>query len=75
MKIKTVPHSAKIINIIDMMETRTIVRTISEQLFKAFKRTTSLGQNLLVIVKKKASIWSILGVISYCCCSYEYFYK
>ena len=52
MKMKTVPHSAKIISIIDMMETRTIVRTISEQLFKAFKRTTSLGQNLLVIVKK-----------------------
>ena len=31
-KIKTVPHSAK--SIIDMMETRTILRIISEQLSK-----------------------------------------
>ena len=23
--------------------------------------------------KKKACIWGILGVISYCCCSNEYF--
>ena len=30
-KIKTVPHSAKSISIIDMMETRTILRTISER--------------------------------------------
>ena len=33
-KIKTVPHSAKSISMIDMMETRTILRTISEQLSK-----------------------------------------
>ena len=33
-KIKTVPHSAKSISVIDMMETRTILRTISEQLSK-----------------------------------------
>ena len=33
-KIKTVPHSAKSISIIDMMETITILRTISEQLSK-----------------------------------------
>ena len=33
-KIKTVPHSAKSISIIDIMETRTILRTISEQLSK-----------------------------------------
>ena len=29
-KIKTVPHSAKSINILDKMEIRTILRTISE---------------------------------------------
>ena len=33
-KIKTVPHSAKSISIIDVIETRTILRTISEQLSK-----------------------------------------
>ena len=33
-KIKTVPHSAKSKSIIDMMETRTSLRTISEQLSK-----------------------------------------
>ena len=33
-KIQTVPHSAKSISIIDMIETRTILRTISEQLSK-----------------------------------------
>ena len=33
-KIKTVPHIAKSISIIDMIETRTILRTISEQLSK-----------------------------------------
>ena len=33
-KIKTVPHSLKSISIIDTMETRTILRTISEQLSK-----------------------------------------
>ena len=53
-----------------MMETRTILRTISEQLSKLL--TTSPVQNLLVFFYKKAYIWSILGVISYCCCSYEY---
>ena len=42
------PHSAKSISIIDMMETRTILRTIIQNL-----RTTSLGQNLLVLLKKK----------------------
>ena len=70
-EIKNVPHSAKSISIIDMMETRTILRTISEQLIQNL-RTTSLGQNLLVPIKR-AYIWSILiGVIFYCCCSYEY---
>ena len=39
-KIKTVPHSAKSISIIDMIETRTIW-------------TTSLSQNLLVLTKQK----------------------
>ena len=33
-KIKTVPHSAKCISVIDMMKTRTILKTISEQLSK-----------------------------------------
>ena len=33
-KIKTMPHSAKSISVIDMIETRTILRTISEQLSK-----------------------------------------
>ena len=33
-KIKTVPHSAKSISIVDKIETRTILRTISEQLAK-----------------------------------------
>ena len=33
-ELKTVPHSAKRLSIIDMMETRTILRTISEQLSK-----------------------------------------
>ena len=33
-KIKTVPHSTKSISIIDMIETRAILRTISEQLSK-----------------------------------------
>ena len=33
-KIKTVPHSAKSISIIDMIEKRTILRKTSEQLSK-----------------------------------------
>ena len=33
-KIKTMPHSAKSISVIDMIETRTILRTILEQLSK-----------------------------------------
>ena len=49
-KIKTVPHSAKSISIIDMMEARTILRTISEHIFQNL-RTTSLVQNLLVLIK------------------------
>ena len=39
--IKTVPHSAKSISIIDMIETRTIWRTISEQLFKTLERVSA----------------------------------
>ena len=33
-KIKTVPHSVKSISITDTMDTKTILRTISEQLSK-----------------------------------------
>ena len=62
--IKTVPHSAKRISIIDMMDTKTILRTASEPRPKFPDFITCY---------KKACIWSILGVISYCCCSYEYF--
>ena len=51
-KIKTVQHSAKSIRIIDMMETRTKFkdnfRTIIQNL-----RTTSPGQNLLVLIKER----------------------
>ena len=36
-KIKTVPHSAKSISIIDMMETRTILRTVSEKIIQKLK--------------------------------------
>ena len=45
------PHSAKSITIIGMIETRRIstnFRTILQNL-----RTTSLGQNLLVLIKKR----------------------
>ena len=40
-KIKTVPHSAKSISIIDMIETRTILRTISKQLYKTYEQRVS----------------------------------
>ena len=40
-KIKTVPHRAKSIGIIDMMETRTILRTISEQFSKTQEQRAS----------------------------------
>ena len=69
-KIKTVPHSAKSISITDMIETRTILRTISEQLSKTWEQRASA--KIYWFYKKNACVWSILGVISYCCC-YEYF--
>ena len=51
-KIKTVPHSAKSISIIDMIGNKNNFknnfRTIIQNL-----RTTSLGQNLLVLQKKR----------------------
>ena len=47
-KIKIVPHCAKSISIIDMME----IRIISEQLSKNL-RTSGLDQNLLVYIKKQ----------------------
>ena len=40
-KIKTVPLSAKSIGIIDMMEARTILRTIPEQLSKTSEQRAS----------------------------------
>ena len=45
-----------------MMEARTLLRTAKEQLCQNL-RTTSLGQNLLVLIKQKACI-SILVVSS-----------
>ena len=50
-KIKTVPHSAKSISIIDMIETITILRTISKTIIQNL-RTTSVGQNFLILIKK-----------------------
>ena len=49
-KIKTVPYSAKSINIIDMMETRTILRTISEQFIVSKTESTSFIKKLCVVV-------------------------
>ena len=66
-KVNTVPHGAKSISIIDMIETR----TISEQLSKTLEQLASA--KIYWFLLKKARIWSVLGVISYCCCSYEYF--
>ena len=46
-KTKAVPHNVKSVSIIDMMETRTILRTIFRTIIQNLR--TSLGQNLLVL--------------------------
>ena len=57
------PHSAKSISIIDMIETRTILRTISKQLSKTLIRTSLSKFN--GSYKKKRVFGVFSGVISY----------
>ena len=70
-KIKTVPHSAKGISIIHIIETRTILRTISKQLSKTSIRTSL--PKFTGSYKNKRVFGVFSGAISYCCCSNEYF--
>ena len=60
-KIKTVPHSAKSISIIDMMETRTILRKKQFQNNYPKLKNHDPRPKFTGFIKKKACIWSILG--------------
>ena len=56
-KIKTVPHSAKSISVIDMMETRIILRTISVRLFKL--KNNEPRPKFTGSYKKKARVFGV----------------